>query len=257
MENVIQAPGLLSIIKESLEYKKAISIIRYGDGEAIVLNGFKDIRSFSMVLKRQLGYIPAINEAEEIRGNLISALNNADIIGIPCAERLKDRKDYWSKAEGIFNENITFKNNLRLFTNIDVHSHFLDKNYFKELMQGVEVVNYISCRNLDEEIKKAFGVKRVNSFIVAPEAKFDNTYDGLKHYPDQFNKIERWMDKAVPVDGNLCLIGAGFIGKIYCNWFRDRGGVAFDIGSVFDSWAGLATRGPARGLNSIDNTFKL
>jgi hypothetical protein len=59
------------------------------------------------------------------------------------------------------------------------------------------------------------------------------------------------------IDGNICLVGAGFIGKIYVNWFKERGGVAMDIGAVMDLWAGKATRGPLRGTDAENLTYKL
>ena len=39
------------------------------------------------------------------------------------------------------------------------------------------------------------------------------------------------------------LVGAGPLGKVYCNEVKLAGGVALDIGSIFDSWARRPTRG--------------
>lgn len=251
---------LLELIKKSLKHKQPLSIIRYGDGEAIVLNGFKDTSSFKMVLKRQLGYIPRIDHAEEITRNLIEAYNGCDIIGIPLvAKAFKDEKDYWSRAVDILKEEV--KETLleeKGVVSIDCHSHFLDKDYYTQLLTDLDTLNYISCRDLDEQFKKKFNIKRVNRFAIPPEAKFSANVDlKNRHYPDQFNTIQRWMDRAISCEGSLCLTGAGFVGKIYNNWFRDRGGVAMDVGSVFDSWAGLVTRGSGRGVGVIDNKYKL
>jgi len=38
------------------------------------------------------------------------------------------------------------------------------------------------------------------------------------------------------------LIGAGYPGKILVDVARARGGVALDLGSIFDYWLGLRTR---------------
>ena len=98
----------------------------------------------------------------------------------------------------------------------------------------------------------------VNKYTIAPEAKFTSGYEGPLHYPEQFNRIHRWMTVQLEnFPGSLLLVGAGVIGKIYCNWMRDRGGVAFDIGAVMDLWAGFSTRGPNRGLNVKDESYKL
>lgn len=37
---------------------------------------------------------------------------------------------------------------------------------------------------------------------------------------------------------DVCLVGAGFLGKFYCGLVKSRGGRAFDVGRLFDLWAG-------------------
>lgn len=254
--NILSTEEVLSKLQE----KKPLSLVRYGDGEAIVLNGFNDVDSLSAVFRRQFGYTPQIDQAQQIRQNLIETYQQCDILGIPTHERLKnDKNNYWVRAEKILRECVD--NNIleiKQLCSIDVHSHLLDKNYYHEILSSVESLNYISCRDLDEQFKNRYpNLKRVNKFILAPEVKFTTNTTGEKHYPDQFNKVPKWMDKAISCENSLCLVGAGIAGKIYCNWFRDRGGVSMDIGSIFDSWAGYATRGPGRGHNAVDNTYKL
>lgn len=246
-------------VLKKIQEGNPLSLVRYGDGESIVLNGWKDVESLKAVFKRQFGYTPQIDQAEEIRENLISAYQNADILGVPLGKKIKDVDSYWFKSVDILHEEAginLFKTKKEL-TSIDIHSDFLDKGYYDLILNNVETLNYISCRDLDERFKEKFNIKTVNSFFIPPEVKFTTNKTGEKHYPERFNKVERWMDKAINCEGVICLVGAGIAGKIYCNWFRDRGGIAIDIGSVFDSWYGRDTRGPSRGHNSIDNTYKL
>ena len=40
----------------------------------------------------------------------------------------------------------------------------------------------------------------------------------------------------------MCHISAGMLAKIYCGVIRAAGGVAVDIGSVADTWAGVRSR---------------
>jgi len=244
---------ILAILKEG----EPISITRYGDGEAMVLNGFNDMETFKMVCKRQFGYIPCVEDLEAIRANLIDAYQNTDIIGIPVNKRLDNKDSYWYKATEILTREVGPEHlQHKRFTNIDVHNHFQDKDFYKEFLTGIDNLCYISCRNLDSELKTAFNIKNIESYIIAPEAKFTSGYEGVNHYPDQFKEIYRVITRW-HVKGSICLVGAGVVGKIYCNWLRDLGGTAFDIGNVFDSWAGRCTRGPGRGLNARDNTYKL
>jgi hypothetical protein len=113
---------------------------------------------------------------------------------------------------------------------------------------------------LDEGFKRKWNIGTVNKFTIAPEAKWTSGYQGDIHYPTQFNKIPRWMD-VVSKDWpkSILLVGAGVIGKIYCNWWRDRGGIAMDVGGVMDIWYGKVTRGPEKVLDTDDpnTTYKL
>ena len=241
-----------------LNEKDPLSIVRYGDGEAMVLNGFNDPGSLHFILRKLLGHIPAHNEITSIRQNLIQAYREADIIGIPVINRhMNDPNSYWHRSGSILNTAVGAEYLAKKeITNIDVHSHFLDKGYYDQLLTGIDTLCYISCRQLDEAFKRRYRIKNVYSFIIAPEMYYTSGYDGPPHFPDQYNEIKKWVT-TIPVKGNLCLVGAGVVGKIYNNWFRDHGGISMDIGSIFDSFAGKRTRGQGRGMDVIDETYKL
>jgi hypothetical protein len=42
--------------------------------------------------------------------------------------------------------------------------------------------------------------------------------------------------------GQAFLIGAGVLGKVYCHRVKELGGVAIDVGSLIDAWAGVESR---------------
>ncbi len=237
-----------------------ISIIRLGDGECIILNATSSYSAFrkasDAVIKRQIGYHPTVNEVEEIRQNLIDAYTNADIIGVPAHKNLERLSSNWTQAAAILKENVP--KHTSLVCDINVGYQMLEDDSYDKLLRNRHVLNYISCRDLDNGFRNKWNIHTVNQYLVAPESKFTSGYDGDVHYPTQFNRIPRWMDVlSERHPGSLLLVGAGVIGKIYCNWWRDRGGIAFDAGGVFDAWAGRVTRGPERGLDKEDNTYKL
>lgn len=242
-------------ILTTLQTGNPVSIIRSGDGEGLVLRSNTDLPTYKECVKRvmlrQMGYEPTMGEVEQIRQNLITAYNGADIVGLPAHKNLDKLNKDWKIVESVVKPLCT----TRQFTSTDVAYDMLYNGMLNEWLKDKPVINYIGCRDIDHGLSK-FGATQINAYTIAPEAKFTSGYDGLRHYPDQYNKIERWMDKCA-IEGNPCLVGAGVIGKIYCNWFRDRGGVAFDIGAVMDLWAGYSTRGPERGLDAVNNKYKL
>jgi hypothetical protein len=230
-----------------------VSILRCGDGESFVLNGKNDPDKLKYVIQRQLGYLPPITEMMEIRDRLIEAYTNCDIIGIPVNNRfLSDLNSSWAKVKPILEKYVDTSE--KIYSDIDFHSHFLDKGLFKELFWKIKKLYYVSCRNIGAQLKNKYRID-VRGFHISPEMKF-STEHYTKTQLDQVSEVKQWISEQ-DIEGSLCLFGAGVIGKIYGNWFRDAGGVAVDIGSVFDSWGGLKTRGQGRGAGVIDNTFKL
>lgn len=259
MEVTLTMDGVFSRIAECLRTNKPISLVRFGDGEAMVLNAFNDTTSLNFILKKLLGHVPPFEDVVQIRHNLIQAYRETDIIGVPVINRhIHDPKSYWQKANGILRDAVGDAYLVKKeITNIDVHSHFLDKGYYDAMLSSCgDTLCYISCRQLDEAFKRRYGIKNVHSFIIAPEMYYTSGYEGPPHFPDQYEQIKEWI-KTSPVKGNLCLTGTGVVGKIYNNWFRDEGGISMDVGSIFDSWAGKRTRGQGRGMDVIDETFKL
>lgn len=238
----------MEAVIKAMSGTEPVSLIRCGDGEKIVLDGFGAYGTYNSILKRQIGYSPSIDDAERIRENLILAIAGCDILGVPRHKKLDTMGTHWRNVENTIEKlipDVTCKR-----CSLDVHYEILEFNEYEFLKR--KPIAYIGCRDLAAGLMLKYNTHRVDWYEIAPEAKF-TTYEGPRHYPDQFNKVEKWMDFIRP-EGRILLVGAGIIGKIYCNWWRDRGGIAMDIGSVMDEWAGMVTRGPDRELNKYKKT---
>jgi hypothetical protein len=258
MKEVLPLKTVCDRILDNIASKTPLSLIRYGDGEAMILNGLKDEEKLDYVLTRQLGYLPSPWDKANIRSNLIMAYKDCDIIGVPIENRfMEDPESFLARAANILSQAVGDREiESKDVTSIDIHSHMLENDFFDELLFRKPRLYYISCRNLDDQLKEKYRIQEVHSFIIAPEAKFTSGYCGDPHYPYQFDQIREWI-ATLPIEGTVCLVGAGVVGKIYNNWFRDLGGISIDIGSVFDSWAGKVTRGPGRSIDAEDSTYKL
>ena len=239
-----------------LKLGRPVSIIRAGDGEKIVLESNKGLPEYDLCIRsvmiRQMGYEPIMSDVDKIRHNLIKAYQSADIVGLPDQKNLANLNKHWQDVERTVKPLCTTNK----FTSTDIAYDMLYNGMLNEWLTGKKKIIYIGCRDIDEGLKRRFGTVHVHSYIIPPEAKFTSGYEGERHFPEMFNKLEWWLD-AAGCQGVPCLVGAGVIGKIYCNWMRDRGGVAFDIGAVMDLWAGFSTRGPNRGLDVKNENYKL
>jgi len=235
-------------ILAALQGNTPLSLVRIGDGEGIILNALTSYHALDLantaVLNRQLGFSPSLDDIKQIRQNLITAYEGADIIGVPMHKQATST--HWTGVVDIMKSNCNITTDK--FTSTDIGYDMLNAGLFDTLLQDRDQLAYISCRQLEERVAKKWNIARVSGYHISPEVKFTSGYKGEPHWPVQFNKAARWMD-VVCRPGMLLLVGAGVVGKIYCQWWKERGGIAFDVGSVLDEWAGKVTRGPERGLD--------
>ena len=243
------------IIMSSLVGKTPMSLVRLGDGESMVMQyPYKEDR-MHYVMKRQFNYIPENEDLKFISNTVINAYSNADIIGVPT-ESHREKHGYWwaSAEEYLIKSNPKAKNALK--TSIDVHTDMFYAGMFDRILNNRDQVFVISGRDLDEGLKRKYKVKNVTSIKISPEQKFESKKSNDRHYPDQFNFINKWF-KSHDFKGCLCLVAAGVLGKHYCSMFKKYGGVAIDIGHLADVWAGKVTRGAGKGADAVNNQYKL
>jgi hypothetical protein len=218
----------------------------------MILNAYNDPDGARRIMNKHYGYQLSWEETGLVRQNLINAIAGADMLGLPFNKEKVG--GYWAMWEAVLDEHAQGWRD-KQHCSIDVHNHWLDKGYFEELLMNQPTLNYISCRNLKEPFQRHFRIMHVKGFHIAPEAQFTD-YEGVKHYPKGYMQSELWIEREA-YKGGFALVGAGFTGKMYLNWLRDQGCVAFDAGNVMDAWAGFLTRGPERGKNKTFDTFKL
>jgi hypothetical protein len=69
---------------------------------------------------------------------------------------------------------------------------------------------------------------------------------GPAHFPAVYEQTIAWIRTSIG-KGDLVLIAAGILGKVYCQAVKEQGGIAVDIGSVVDLCSGHGgTRGEYR-----------
>jgi len=240
------------IIMDHLTRKLPFCLTRFGDGEAMFLKGDKDQVDF--VMKRQLGFVPDYKDLQLITKNLMDTYHLSDMIGV-STQRHIEKKDFWAEVITIINETGIYAS-VDHYCSIDIHYDFLKGGYYDMMLRDTDELYYISCRNLDQELKDHFNIKEVHSFIIPPEMAFESSYEGDRHYPDAFLKASDWI-RQHGNEGKLLLVGGGIVGKAYCAKWAMEGGVAVDIGSIFDEFAGRVTRGQGRGVDVYDETRKI
>lgn len=234
------------IITNSIESAKPFSLIRIGDGEGWILRYGDDAtheevdRMFNIWFGR-----PVASESEifNLKSYLETAVRTADVLGlhnrkVDECDVISPSREFSLSRECV--DRYYLRNKTSVVCHANIHYQLLTCGFFNDLLQNAEFVGVITPRNITDYIKARFKIRFVDWYRVPEEARYKSHASVMQsHFPEKFSKI---MDNLrLPFPGALFLVGAGPLGKAYCTRIKELGGVAIDIGSVFDAW-GLTGR---------------
>lgn len=257
-------PALLNSIGNSISNAIPLSFIRLGDGEGcfaghVRLSGesrFDAVRhltewSSHYVLTNWFGEFSdeiGLPLRDSLYNELIAAVMHADIIGIPRPARSEfeyrnDRRGFFGVSEVIF----LLRKSAESCIITDADSHILLAKHpsFLRILSASRCLCTIGCHPaLGAKLRSLLGVGDGQDFIIPGERGstiLPTSLKGGRHFPDRYMEI---LDHLQYIErGSLFLVGAGVLGKLYCARIRQAGGIAVDMGSVFDMWMGIKTRG--------------
>ncbi|HYD70561.1 glycosyltransferase [Azospirillum sp.] len=203
--------------------------------------------------------------ADAMTAALARAVRNADVVGVPDLSRLCYGLPLptppflfhsWHDYRGLLaildhlgrqgsggGEGALFAPG-QTITSCHIHADLAAWGQYERLFAAVGRVSLVTCHPaLPDALARRFGVAIGQLYRIPHEAKYAAQFgyaDAGDHYPHAFRALERTL--AVRAPGEVFLVAAGFLGKMYCDWIKDRGGIALDVGSVVDHWCGFATR---------------
>ena len=251
--NELSIDELIHDLQEKLAQREPASFLRFNDGEGKI-SGCPQYYPATMLcgeLRTHFGNnaLTDIN-LYKLRSAMNAAMQNADWVGVP--------PDNWpplfTQARTVL-EKLVFDDTgpLPKFTHVSFPQLMLDRGFFDAIMKGRDFVGFVGCRDLRRYFKDHYGVTR-SVFINVPE-QGSASYSGHlpPHYPQYAETVVSGIK--VPYRGALFLVGAGFCGKLYADAIKRKGGIAIDVGSLFDLWAGRFTR-PYMNFDNIIAYYK-
>ena len=231
-------------VQEAQKLKRPVAVIRLGDGEGAVLGypgttSRTDIdRYLTFWLRRKDVPDP---EVFALRDQLREAIEQADILGIPrpAQERMHH---CWAAVR----KAVTKLDTRADLTLTALHRLMQHALLYRPILLNQPFVGLVSCRDVSHRLQDLFRIKQIRWYGIRG-ARDQPGITETPHWPDGFEWVRQSLE--VPFRGAVFLVGGGVFGKIYCHWIKQRGGIAIDIGSIFDSWAGVGRVGhPVRGL---------
>ena len=237
------------------------SFIRLGDGEGNYLeypDFFQQYKESDQKMIQYIWWKEAKIDQDKYNQQIIetyrSAIQNADVLGVIPVQRLTNNLEVClnygqlnSHLRGVFGVmhstmHLPFK--AKILTSCHAHTDFEMWDCYHALLKDIDTIHVISCHSkLVDYIKERFGIKTVHLHKIPSEKKYQEMFgyeESIDHFPTIFEELSTDLSKKSK--GQIFLVAAGFLSKIYCNIIKENGGFAMDIGSVVDQWLGYFTR---------------
>ncbi len=256
MQHYLRFPDVADALHSAISNKRPFSLIRLGDGEARIMGYPTDSSwlSVSEMLKVWFGhpFFPDM-AIQQIQQDLKAACQSADILGIPNPAFVRDTdRNNPFKAATLFAREFGYLRDDAVLTSPGIHSALERNGVYDRLLGGLDEVVLITSREVASMVADRFAIRKVTPLLIPPEMQYSDLSPIEKlertllspHFPTRYLEVGAFISDYVKSrPGIPVLVGAGILGKIYCCWTKSQGGIGIDIGSVFDAWAGLRTRG--------------
>lgn len=247
-----------NIIDESikcLQNSQPMSLVRIGDGEMIIAENMAIVSAFC---ERQIARPLNESELKIAQENLITAISNTDLLGIPKPIQIEENwplKNVYKYISDIkSNTNNQWKK--KSYCGNNSHLDLLNSGGIFKILAVPKKICIVSCRDITERIYSRFpNIVDVEYYKIPGEQSFEVVKEKNIDILGIINSISEKI-KSKDRSGQLLIYGAGPFGKHLGTEFSSVGGVALDLGSVFDLFVGKVTRGKGKGA-SIYTTPKL
>jgi hypothetical protein len=254
-------------IVEAADRALPFSLIRLGDGEGTFLpyrTAFEAYRAGDQSAAQRTWWGQSVARGrQEIEEALQTSIHDADVLGIPNLERVAramtrrqaaEFRGTGSNARGILAA-LDFATNLpatvptpagdpQLLTSCHIHQALDFWGLWDLLLPRFGTVSLITCRaELGAVLAERHGLIIRRTHLIPAEKKYalaDPAPSAEAHFPAVFERLRELLARQSP--GAVTLVAAGLLGKIYCHWIKQAGGIAIDIGSAADFWCGHETR---------------
>ncbi|WP_034997247.1 hypothetical protein [Beijerinckia mobilis] len=141
---------------------------------------------------------------------------------------LSEQRPEWSKQVRI--------------SGLTVHYDLLFSGALDRILRRCDKLGLICCHpELPDALVKKYGFKQID-FYKIPGEQIHSEILGLaatrgSHWPTRYLELCRELEDS-NVEGELFLVAAGLLGKIYASILKRRGAIVIDVGAVADIWAG-------------------
>lgn len=247
------------LIRQAIETETPYSTVRVGDGTGNFLGYgdpvFAGLKAYSQqaILQMTFGTSDfSETEVGRIREGLISGILTADILGVSDLFRLgrlktideEAREDVdlrgfsGSRESYVAVRNLLIERDIRPPVLVTNHFHRFLAPYTDNILSGLQSICVIGPYKLEAQLSERYGIERVKTHLIPNQNS--SSGEGSRWFPDHFDTLCQAIDPQR--DGQVYLVAAGLLAKPMSALIKARGGIALDIGSMIDVWAGRSVR---------------
>lgn len=236
-------------IQEWIDSRTPASMIRLGDGESAIL-GYPELTTHDDVSRSWRVWLGDENFQEsdicDLAKQLQFAISSCDMLGLPRLKQCQKHHLYGKVYAAI--DRLGLLTDRHVIVDAALHRLLQFALLCRPILSELPFLGIVSSRQIGDSLGSLFNIKDIAFYRIRGEAIFPGPVKE-RHYPDSFHRL--YESIKVPFRGAVFLVGAGVFGKIYCQWIKERGGIALDVGSMCDSWGDMMTRkpNPALGLD--------
>jgi hypothetical protein len=243
---MIDEEALLGQVSEHLSRGEGFSFVRFNHCEPRVLgyDKFYYDKDLDVTFDIQWGRTNISRSERKYLSYLLEqSLSSANVVGVP-----RFNNEITTRLHVLENSFYTLASLLGTlpetvqFCNVNAHFKLGKSQQIFDIISKADRVFLITGRNISDAMIRKTGNDNITLIKIPQESRFVTEQSLIEHFPDAMKTIEdRLVSEIEP--GDLILVGAGILGKHYCRIAKENSGVALDLGSLFDAWAGVNTRG--------------
>ncbi len=240
--NHYDSDGVIDIISEAAKNRESLSLIRLNHCENRLI-GFDytfDIKEAEITYDIQFGYKLPERDTSYISFLIKDAVKNADVLGCPVfVGNSTNTLNLLENSTAIHLNDLSLLQGQK-FVTVNCHYRFGQSLKFKKLLKSCQKLVAITCRDVSR-LENVLD-RNIDTIKIPAENRFaGGIVEKEQHYPVVFEKVKNEIFRNV-VPGTIVLIGAGILGKIYCGWVKEAGGIGIDVGSLMDAIAQVDSR---------------
>ena len=242
----IEAETLVAAIVAANAQREAFSFIRLSHCETRLM-GFGrrfDRADVMHSIRHQWGKVePESADLLEVSRRIIAAFRTADVIALND----RDRPDGQPSLIEFERHGHELAHELGLLdgrpvARVSVHWALAASPDFRRLLAAQDRIIIVTSRDVGPRLARWLeGPEVIRIDVPAHASQRFDAAEAERHFPEGLTRALDALAACNP-QGTIVLVGAGLLGKIICGEARDMGGIAIDVGSLFDAWQGLRTR---------------